>query len=438
MLTIRSSEPIICNILPMFEKIRNKTKTVLLWSQRYTKTDMLYLAKGGFWLTSGNIVSIILAFFLAIVSANYLPKELFGTYKYVISMASIFLVFSLRSGMETSLTRSVARGYNGSLIPAIKASVKWGTTSGLISIAVAFYYFLHQNTVLGYAFLIIAGFLPLKDNLSLYLSWLTGKKNFARFSAYNIANQIISSATLILAIIFTQNLFLILLAYFAPRVAVHTILLIKTNREIPKDAKQDPETISYGIHLSVIRILSELAGQLDNILVWNSLGAAPLALYSFATAPTNQMRSLLKGGIFPLSFPKLAQRTVDELKKTLPRKLFIMLGFIAAIVTAYIFAAPYLFKIFFPRYMDSVFFSQIFALTLLFLPRGILTDAIVIHASTKKVYFFTLSSAVIKIVCLVILVHLFGILGAVFAYIVTELYLVVLSVILLFREKKDF
>jgi len=183
--------------------------------------------------------------------------------------------------------------------------------------------------------------------------------------------------------------------------------------------------------------LAELAGRLDSILVWNSFGAAPLALYSFATAPTNQMRSFLKGGIFPLSFPKLAQGTVGELRKTLPRKLFIMLGFIAVIVAVYILSAPYLFKFFFPKYMGSVFFSQIFALTLLFLPRGILTDAIVIHASTKKIYFFTLSSAVIKIVCLVILIHLFGILGAIFAYLATELYLVILSIALFFGGENN-
>ncbi len=416
--------------------IKQKTKEFFLWTQKYVKTDMLYLVRGGFWLASGNIISAALAFVLAVATAHYLPKEIFGTYKYVLSMASILLVFSL-SGMGTSLTRSVARGYDGSLVPATKASVGWGTISGLASIAVSFYYFLHQNTVLGCAFLVIAGFLPLKDNLSLYLSWLAGKKNFARFSVYNIVNQILTTVILILAIVFTRNLFLILLAYFAPRVVVHAILLIKTKREIPRDSKQDPDVISYGMHLSAIGILTELAGQLDNILVWNSLGAVPLAIYSFATAPTNQMRSFLKS-VFPLSFPKLAQRTVGELKKTLPHKLFIMLGCIVAIVAAYIFAAPYLFKIFFPKYMGSVFFSQIFALTLLFIPRGILTDAITIHASTKKIYFLNLSSAVIQIVALVILVSLFGILGAIFARIATELYVTTLSIAFFFREIKNF
>ena len=417
--------------------IKQKTRDFLLWTQKYVKTDIFYLARGGFWLTSGNVIGIALALVLAVVSANYLPKEIFGTYKYVISVASILLVFSLGE-MGASLARSVARGYEGSLIPAVKASVRWGIIAGLASIAVSFYYFLHQNTVLGYAFLIIAGFLPLKDNLSLYLNWLSGKKNFARFSAYNIVNQIFTTVILMLAIIFTRNLFLILLAYFAPRVAVHAILLIKTKREIPADSKQDPDAVSYGIHLSVISILSELAGQLDNVLVWNSLGAAPLAIYSFATAPTNQMRSFLKGGIFPLSFPKLAQRTVGELRKTLPRKLFIMLGCIAAIVIAYIFAAPYLFKIFFPKYTDSVFFSQIFALTLLFLPRGILTDAIIIHASTKNIYFLLLSSAIIKMAALVTFVSLFGILGAIFAIMTAELYVTALSTYFFFRKLKNF
>jgi O-antigen/teichoic acid export membrane protein len=412
--------------MEIYPTAKQKIKDFFIWVQKYVRTDVLYLVRGGFWLTSGSVVSAVVAFTLAVVTANYLPKEIFGTYKYILSIAGVLMIFSL-GGMGASLSRSVARGYEGSLIPAVKANVAWGIISGLGGIAVSFYYFFHHNAVLGLAFLIIAGFLPLKDNLAVYLNWLEGKKYFAKMSAYIITSQISTTAVIILAIIFSQNLFLILLAYFAPRVLIHFIFLIKTLREIPREAKRDPGVISYGMHLSLLGILVELAGQLDKILVWNSLGAVSLATYSFATAPTSQIRSFLNN-IFPLSFPKLAQRTTDELRKTLPRKMLIMLGGISIVVAAYILAAPYLFKIFFPKYMDSVFFSQIFVLTLLFLPRGILTDAITIHAPKKVIYLSSLSTSFVKLVSLVVFVRMFGILGAIFSYLTGEAYLTLISI----------
>ena len=57
----------------MIQKIRNKAYNVLRWSEKYTKTDMLYLAKGGSWFTVGQVVSSSSVLLLAIAFANLLP-----------------------------------------------------------------------------------------------------------------------------------------------------------------------------------------------------------------------------------------------------------------------------------------------------------------------------------------------------------------------------
>ena len=46
----------------MIDKIKNKTYKLLRKSEKYTKTDMVYLTKGGFWLTLGQIISSTSAF----------------------------------------------------------------------------------------------------------------------------------------------------------------------------------------------------------------------------------------------------------------------------------------------------------------------------------------------------------------------------------------
>ena len=77
------------------EKIKIKAYNLLRWSEKWTKTDMIYLARGGFWLTLGQVISSLSAFLLAIAFANLLPKETYGEYKYILSIASILAIPTL-------------------------------------------------------------------------------------------------------------------------------------------------------------------------------------------------------------------------------------------------------------------------------------------------------------------------------------------------------
>jgi O-antigen/teichoic acid export membrane protein len=90
----------------MWNKFKNKTYHLLRWSEKYTKTDMVYLTKGGFWLTTGKIISAIVGFILLIIYANFLPKETFGNFQYILSIIGLLYIFNL-PGLDTSLTKSI-------------------------------------------------------------------------------------------------------------------------------------------------------------------------------------------------------------------------------------------------------------------------------------------------------------------------------------------
>ena len=53
----------------------NKIQKFLLWSEKYTKIDMLYLAGGGFWIILGQIAASAMSLALAMLFARFLPKE---------------------------------------------------------------------------------------------------------------------------------------------------------------------------------------------------------------------------------------------------------------------------------------------------------------------------------------------------------------------------
>ena len=67
----------------MIKKYKNSVYTFLRKTEKYTKTDMVYLASGGFWLSIKTALSILIALSLSIAFANLLPKETFGEYKYI-------------------------------------------------------------------------------------------------------------------------------------------------------------------------------------------------------------------------------------------------------------------------------------------------------------------------------------------------------------------
>lgn len=396
------------------KKAIDRIKAILIWSQKYTKTDMLYLAKGGIWLTLGDVVASSLSFVMAIAFAYYISKDVFGTYKYILSITGLLSIFAL-SGLDTALKRSVAQGNEGSLVPTTITAMRWATLGSICSIGVSLYYFFNQDNILGWAFMLVAIFLPFKDNFSFCLTFIDAKKLFKTRVIYSLIINITSSALLILTVIISKNLFVIIGAYFIPRILVTLLFFIKTVRSIPSNAKSDPGITNYGKHLSVLRILGLVAEQLDTILLWNLLGASSVAIYSFALSPTNQIRSFLNV-ISTLAFPKLAQNSLEELRRTLPGKLMTMFIIVAIITISYIIAAPFLFRIFFPKYIDSVIYSQVFSLSLLFMPRNILLDTMTAHGEKKKLYMLSLAGSGVRIVLMLIFVRIFGIWGAIGSY----------------------
>lgn len=277
----------------MLNNIRHKVYAILRASEKYTGTDMVYLAKGGAWLLSGQFIFSLSAFLLAIVFANFLPKETYGVYKYILSITGILAISTL-SGMGTAVTQSVARGYEGSFLSALKEKIRWGLLGSLIGLGMAIYYFYKNDNILAFAFIVASIFLPLMDPFGLYASFLNGKKRFDVSTKYIGVSQIVISIFLVTALISTKNVFTILFAYFAGWTLLCFIFLKKTIKNFPPNEKIDATTISYGKHLSLLGVLGILAENLDKILLWHYLGGASLAIYTIAQAPINQISALFK------------------------------------------------------------------------------------------------------------------------------------------------
>jgi O-antigen/teichoic acid export membrane protein len=163
--------------MELLPKLRNRIYSLLRTSEKYTKTDMVYLAKGGFWLGFGQVGISFIAFILSITFARYVSKEVYGTYRFLLSLFWTLTAFSF-TGLSAAVVRAIAQGKEGAYRQSFKYSIIGSAPMSAIAFGIAYYHFYHTNSTLGLGALAIAILGPLFQLAYLYGSFLEGKKDF--------------------------------------------------------------------------------------------------------------------------------------------------------------------------------------------------------------------------------------------------------------------
>ncbi len=418
------------------QTLREKTYSLLRWGERFTKTDMIYLAKGGSLLGIGQVVSSFVAFLLSVAFANLFPPEAYGVYKYILSVIAITGAFAL-TGMDTAVAQAVARGLDGTLRTGFRAMFRWTLITSGITTCVALYYFLNGNSALAWSLIIAALAMPILKSAVLYNGFLIGKKNFGRKVRFGMVYDSIPAMCIAASLFFTQSPLIVVLVYFISYTVTALVLYHMAQKTILPDAPSDPDTQSYSLHLSAMNILGSVSFQIDKVLTFHYLGATQLALYAFALAVPGQIRQIQKH-LATLMLPKFSEQSFSAIQKSVGRKMFLFFIAMASITLLYILAAPFIFKFFFPQYIGAIFYSQLFSLVLLTSPSIFFKQALTAHRKTDRLYIINVGIPLIKIVALFIFVPLFGITGAIISLLTTELIGLLISGILFYRIKATY
>ena len=394
--------------------MKQKGYELLRKSEKYTKTDMVYLAQSRFLLYE-QIIALAGSLIIALAFANFVSQETYGMYKYALSSAALLGAITL-SGIATAVSVSAAKNFDATLEVGFKAKMKYSILFIFISIAIAIYYFIQGNQLLGITFICIALFDPIIKAQELYLPFLSGKKKFLEISKYNSIR--IGGTTLLLfaVLYFTESPILIILTYFLSHTFFTFFLYRKTKSNHVKNQKKDSGMVSYSKHLSAANILSVVANQIDKVLVFQFIGAAELAIYSFAIFMPEQLKGFIKN-IGTLALPKFSSQTMRDIKKTMMQKIIYLMLIIALIIALYILLVPFVFKFLFPQYESSIFISQIYALSLLF--SAIFQQAIIdSQKAIKENYQLTIITSVLGIIINIVSILTYGLIGLVIGRII--------------------
>jgi O-antigen/teichoic acid export membrane protein len=377
---------------------------------RIFKIDFHYLMRGGSLLSLTQITSAGFGFLLTIAFARFLPQEIYGVYRYILATYALLVITSL-PGLDTSLIQTFAKGNHRAFIESIKTKFWYGFIGTGLSILYGIYHLYTGDAQLFWLFTMVGLILPFIECLSLYTGVLNAQKRYGFWAITEVANQFFSTLSLFLTIYFTNNIYLLILAYFVPYIIVRGISTLYALRNFIENNNYDPSYLSYGKAMTWYQIITRGIASLDQMVLFHYMGPAQVAIFSIANAIPTRFQSVLRI-TGTLAFPKYANYPEEEIAKSLPKKMLIFGFGILIVCISYTVIAPPFFAIFFPKYNESIQYSQLlifFVVSGMTYPFGAFLNA---HKKVTENYLFAILSFSVKVACLTILVPIYGIWGA--------------------------
>jgi O-antigen/teichoic acid export membrane protein len=337
--------------------------------------------------------------------------------------------------MSIAVTRAAAQGSESALRAGFRTQMRWSIGIVLASGIVSLYYFLNDNNTLAFSFLIVGAFAPFVESFRLYRSYLLGKQRFRESTTLGLWRRPLPIIAILAALYFTGDPVLLVFVYFSSNALSLGLMYWLVIRRYSLPATEDAGLTNYSKHLSVMNIFTTVTNNVDKILIFHFLGAAPLASYALAQLPVTQLRSML-GLIKPLTLPKITKKSFEELQSFLPAKIRLVSMVTIAIIVLYIVSAPFLFSLLFPSFPESTIYSQVLALLLLGVPRQLIMQAFTAHERKRELYIVRTAYPITRVAFLIVLLPLYGIWGAIIALIVAEVSMMMLQ-LFLFRKTRS-
>jgi O-antigen/teichoic acid export membrane protein len=413
--------------------VKNLAVAVLRWSERYTKTDMVYLASGGFWLVLGQFGAALTSFVFSLVVARYLDPNVYGSYRYILSLVTIIGAVSL-TGLGTTIIRDTAQGIYSSLRSGYWLNLRWSFPMLIGFVGIATYYSFKGAHELAIGIGIAGIATAFINSAALFNAYWSGKKDFLRQTLYwSVANITTVGAT-IAAIFLSNDLVIIVATYFIASALANGTLYLLTSSHFPGNVGKRMD--KDALHLSILNFLNTVSGNIDKIIVYQLLGTAQLAVYTFALAIPEQLRAVLKAGA-RLALPRFAERSLDEIRSTIVSRILRFSIFIMIAAVCYIILAPYVFPILFPKYVASIPYSKLLVLTLFTVLGAAPLAALQAHAKLPALYTHSILTNIIQISCSIGFISLWGLWGAVTAVVVNRTVQLILPLYLLTRDSRQ-
>ncbi|MEK7227481.1 MAG: oligosaccharide flippase family protein [Patescibacteria group bacterium] len=413
------------------ENLKNKGLQALHSGERLFKFDMLYLAKGSSWITLSFVVGILGSLVTMVAFGNLLSRETYGTYSYLLSLGAS-LSFLTLSGAGPAVVRATARGFDNLAHYALTLQLKYNSLSAALILIVAAYYGYKGNGLFAFSLALLSLAYPIADAFHIYKEVLTGRKCFNILSRITNLITVTGAAATVLVLYLTDNI-LILIALYTIMSFVPNFLVYKSVTKNIKASPKPGEVAEFkrtSLHFTGAGIIGVIASYIDRVILFQAAGPAALAVYTFALAGPDRLKSLIKN-TGTIALPRLARRSLIQIHEIVYKRLAILLLSGIALFACYWFLVPLLFKIFLPRYLDAVTYSRVLSLAVIVTPVSVYFGSVFSAQNMiKAMYAFNLTSHIVRIALFIIMGFMWQIWGLVLASVLANVANAVLGLLI--------
>ena len=338
----------------------------------------------GFGDITGVVLSSIFWFYLASVIE---PHE-YGDIHFFLSIAAIGSSIAL-FGTQDSITVLTAKGHK---IQSGLNIISLGISS-ITSLCLIIFFQRIDVGIIVIAFVI--------NTLS--IGDLLGKKQFFKYSQYNILQKIL---TLVLGIGFLYAfgppgiIYALAISY-----AGYLIRIIKTFQEVPINFKLIKEKTNFLSHNYIVYLAGSFGSQLDKIIIVPLLGSAVLGNYSLALQVIT---------VFTMFTTILFKFLLPQESSGIQNKFLIQIVIIISVIISLlgIFLSPLVIPNFFPKYVDVGVAIQIMSLSIIPITIStICTSRLLSKEKSKLVLIGNLIGLIIIILGILTLGSMYGTIG---------------------------
>lgn len=418
--------------------MRDVAKTNLRKSERLFKLNLVYLVKGGGWMSARFIITTVASILTVVAFGNLISKDQYGIYSYLLSLGGS-LAFLTFSGVGTAVTRAVARGAENIVPYALRLQLKYNLAAVATIASASIYYAVKNNFIFAISLGILAIAIPISEAFHIFENVLVGKKRFDILTKSTSVSIIFSSAITIWAVYLTDNPVILILCFSLTTLVTNVLMYLFSTRDLIKD---DPDKSSIdeirrtGFHITGAGLIGVITNYIDKILLFHIAGPASLAVYGFAVAGPDRLKGLIKNWL-SIALPKISERTLGEIREVFFTRILssLLVGFLLSFT--YILFAPILFKLLLPKYTDSIAYSQVAALGLIVIPSIIYVGNIFSGQNMlKAIYMLSAGSNIVRILLFLVFGWFWQTWGLIIASLVSYCFNSVYSIAIFLIEYK--
>ncbi len=380
-----------------------------------------YMSIGAPLLITRKILQILLGTLTFAVLARVLTKEQFAIYTLAFTFITLFRLAAL-PGIGKAISQGFARGNTGGFRHALLLSLLCSFGGSLIIGSIGIWNYHNNSIETAIVLLVTATLFPLQTGLLYWQDVLSGQERYGRLLAFEaVSFSLKTSGIITCALLFPDKLYLVVLAaLFAPAL-VNAIATLFILREVPAIAKGEENAISYGVRITLYQIPTVLSTQLDKLVLFYYISPEALAVYSVAM----RIPELSYGLIFEANAtlgPLFArQKYYTKALKTFTSKLWLI--YFGISVFGALFIVPLLIPLLAGKeYEEATVLAQIMTVGASFGFYGNIQFRFVkSQLDSKRYLYITVLSGSIDVILILSLIIMFGLPGAVAAFVLKRL-----------------